>query len=68
MKPTPSVLSETFTVYEISYHIFCNNSFITDHCISEGRFLYSKTCVKRPFSKIPKLGFQDQLLHNAGQK
>ena len=26
------------------------------------------TCVKRPLSKRPKLGFQDQLLLNAGQK
>ena len=29
---------------------------------------YNKTCVKRPFSKGPKIGFQDQLLLNAGQK
>ena len=30
--------------------------------------LYSKTCVNLPLSKRPKIGFQDQLLHNAGQK
>ena len=29
---------------------------------------YSKTCIKRPFSKRPKIGFQDQLSLNAGQK
>ena len=29
---------------------------------------YSKTCVKQPPSKRPKIGFQDQLLLNAGQK
>ena len=29
---------------------------------------YSKTCVKRPLSKRPKSGFQDQLSLNAGQK
>ena len=29
---------------------------------------YSKTCVKRPLSKRPKIGFQGQLLQNAGQK
>ena len=29
---------------------------------------YSKTCVKRPLSKKTKIGFQDQLLLNAGQK
>ena len=30
--------------------------------------MYSKTCVKRPLSKIPKIGFQDQLSLNAGPK
>ena len=29
--------------------------------------VYSKTCVKRPLSKRPKIGFQDQLSLNAGQ-
>ena len=29
---------------------------------------YSKTCVKRQLSKGPKIGFQDQLSLNAGQK
>ena len=29
---------------------------------------YSKTCLKRPLSKRPKIGFQDQLSLNAGQK
>ena len=29
---------------------------------------YSKTCVKRPLSKRSKIGFQDQLSLNAGQK
>ena len=29
---------------------------------------YNKTCVKRPLSKRPKNGFQDQLSLNAGQK
>ena len=28
---------------------------------------YSKTSVKRPLSKRPKIGFQDQLSLNAGQ-
>ena len=32
------------------------------------KYIYSKTCVKRPLSKRPKIGFQDQLLLNAGQK
>ena len=30
--------------------------------------IYSKTCVKRPLPKRQKIGFQDQLLLNAGQK
>ena len=30
--------------------------------------IYSKTRVKWPLSKGPKIGFQDQLLLNAGQK
>ena len=29
---------------------------------------YSKTCLKRPLSKRPKIGFQDQLSLNIGQK
>ena len=29
---------------------------------------YSKTCVKRPLSKRTKIGFQDQLSLNVGQK
>ena len=31
-------------------------------------FCYSKTCVKRPLSKRPKIGFQHQLSLIAGQK
>ena len=30
--------------------------------------IYSQTCVKRPLSKRPQIGFQDQLSLNAGQK
>ena len=32
------------------------------------RVKYSKTCVKRPLSKRPQIGFQDQLSLNAGQE
>ena len=31
-------------------------------------YMYSKTCVKQPLSKRPKIGFQDQLSLIAGQK
>ena len=38
-------------------------------CFDAGKInLYSKTCLKRPLSKRPKIGFQDQLWLNAGQK
>ena len=30
--------------------------------------MYSQTCVKRPLKNITKIGFQDQLSLNAGQK
>ena len=39
------------------------------HCLGEVKVhMYSKTCVKQPPSKRPKIGFQDQLSLNAGQK
>ena len=43
------------------------------HCLfiqirASDKEIYSKSSVKRPLSKIPKIGFQDQLLFNAGQK
>ena len=31
-------------------------------------YIYSKTGLKRPLSKIPNIGLQDKLLLNAGQK
>ena len=42
----------------------CNYSFALIFHIQ----LYSKICVKRPLSKRQKIGFQDQLSLNAGQK
>ena len=39
------------------------------HSVEGGYYWwYCKICVKRPFSKGPKIGFQDQLSFNAGQK
>ena len=40
------------------------NSFIPRLQVSK----YSKTCVKQPLSKRPKIGFQDQISINAGEK
>ena len=36
--------------------------------VGRGHKKYSKTCVKRPLSEKPKIGFQDWLSFNAGQK
>ena len=36
--------------------------------IARGKLNYSKICVKWPLSKRPKIGFQDQISLNAGQK
>ena len=36
--------------------------------VCTGLVIQYKTCVKRPLSKRPHIGFQDQLLLNAGQK
>ena len=38
------------------------------HVAAANPNMYSKTCVKRPLSNRQKIGFQDQLLLNAGQK
>ena len=40
----------------------------TGYTYSKGHYQYSKTCLKRPLIKKTKIGFQDQLLLNAGQK
>ena len=53
----------------LSGHIPSEQLEIIIDVIFDTRFLkYSETCVKRPLSKRPKLGFQDQLLLNTGQK
>ena len=45
---------------------------VTDYAALRAIFFvssqYSKTCVQRPLSKRPQIGFQDQLSLNAGQK
>ena len=40
--------------------------FIQNHFLCSP--LYSKTCLKRPFKKKTKIGFQDQVSLDAGQK
>ena len=35
--------------------------------VNANKLGYSRTCVKRPLTKRPKIGFQDQILLNPGQ-
>ena len=44
----------------------CLHFFIFQFPVSQVEYI--KTCAKRPLAKRPKIGFQDQLLLNAGQK
>ena len=44
------------------------NMIITKFNLVSAFCTYSKTCVKQPLSKRPKISFQDQLPLNAGQK
>ena len=54
--------------------ILCNTLTLTKTICSAGMYMldfiikYSKTCLKWPLKKKTKIGFQDQLLLNAGQK
>ena len=41
---------------------------VDESSVQNPDIVYSKTCVKRPLSKRPKIRFQDQLSLNAGQK
>ena len=41
---------------------------MAQHTYRSAKSCYSKTCVKQPLSKRPKIGFQKQLSLNAGQK
>ena len=49
--------------------LFCLHCLIVKMVFrDEKNHFYSETCVKRPHSKRQKIGFQDQLLLNAGRK
>ena len=56
----------TLTMYSYIPIQYCWNQLIVT-LLSLLTDTYSKTCVKQPLSKIPKIGFQDQLSLNAGQ-
>ena len=50
------------------YWFFIGKPYPVQYAQYNQNIYYSKTCVKRPVSKRPKIGFQDQLLLNTGQK
>ena len=59
---------ETGLFYHLHDTLFCLTHFGVMAILSATGLTYSRTCVKRPLSKRPKIGFQDQLSLNAGQK
>ena len=46
----------------------CLISIFTVHVNKLSINMYSKTCLKRPLKKKTKIGFQDRISLNAGQK
>ena len=62
---TPRV-NQVYTLDEDKIKELKNTAFMQVRWFLE--YLYSKTCVKWPLSKRPKVVFQDQLLLDAGQK
>ena len=46
----------------------CAKCKVNKHNIQFWLSMYSKTCLKQPLKKKTKIGFQDRLLLNAGQK
>ena len=46
----------------------CVWMFLCQHCMHVLTYMYSKTCLKRPLKTNTKIGFQDRLPLNAGQK
>ena len=55
-------------MYTCMYDIKDDDMQLNNFSAMLGCVRHSKTCVKRPLSKRPKIGFQDQLSLNAGQK
>ena len=52
----------------VVYPNLCYNMVCYKGTASCDKYDTLQTCVKQPISKRPKIGFQDQLLLNAGQK
>ena len=53
-----------------NYQYNCTINFVENYMVVKLKccMMYSKTCVKQPLSKRPKIGLLDQLSLNAGQK
>ena len=51
-------------------YVWQSSAWMLNLCICDKyqNHMYSKTCVKWPPSKRPKIGFQDHLLLDAGKK
>ena len=62
---SPSTASDELSCQLTGLAVFTKNSGFTKN---SSKLKFSKTCVKRPLSKRPKIDFQDQLSLNAGQK
>ena len=62
--------TNTNSSYVHNYHTFSETSvtLLGLYFLSTEFLKYSKPCVKRPLSKRPKIGIQDQLSLDAGQK
>ena len=52
----------------VKFYEYYKKNYALQHDCVISKSMYSKTCLKRPLSKRPKIGFQDKLLLNAGQK
>ena len=63
-------LSKTFSFFCERQIFMCVTFFILNFCLTNPIQLkqYSKTCLKWPLKKMTKIGFQDRLSLNAGQK
>ena len=64
LNPYPA---ETYrSIFDFPYFNIVQSKVFDD--VSAFLLSYSKTCIKWPLSKRSQMGFQDQLLLNAGQK
>ena len=59
-KTLADVLVQELVIYDLSQQVLTYSLLLFSYP-NLPNFMYSKTCVKRPLSKRPKNGFQDQL-------